>query len=1010
MRTWLFCLLCAVSLIGKSQSTSYFQQDVDYRIEVSLNDSTHTLEGYLELHYKNNSPDALPFIYFHIWPNAYSSGTSAMSEQHLSDGDYDFYFSDSTDRGNIANLAFHSNEGPLKWEIDSQHIDICKVYLTHPLKSGQSIHLSTPFTVKIPSGRFSRLGHIGQSYQITQWYPKPAVYDIDGWHPMPYLSQGEFYSEFGSYHVEITLPENYVVGATGDLQNKDELTWMHQKAKDTQKKFDEGTLLTKNKRADMAFPKSSAKTKTLVYKQKRVHDFGWFADKRYHVLHDTVKLPQTGEVVDCWALFTSNEARLWRRAPEYIKDGLYYYSKWNGDYPYKQCTAVDGTISAGGGMEYPNVTVIGYSGNAMTLETTIVHEVGHNWFYGILGTNERDHAWMDEGLNTLNENRYLETKYPEKGMFDGLIELRKPIQESFRLNIFKNKSLHEFSYLINARRNYDQAIETPSPEYTSINYGGIVYSKTGIVFDYLKAYLGNDLFDQCMHAYFEKWKFKHPQPEDLRTVFEEKSGLDLSWFFEDVIQTTKTIDFKIKSVKKGDFDNYRIRVKSKGEINGPFAIGGMTGDSVLVYQWFDSIPENGVVNISNGKSVGGYKKLMIDPFWEIPELSRLNNTSRVKGLFKKAEPLRLQFLGGLEDPYKSTLYYAPALGFNAHDGVMTGLAFYNSVFPQKKFEFGLAPMFAWRSKSIVGAGFMQYNFPIKYGNRLFQNVSLATDYRQFSLNDDGDFYGIIKGKLDFELKRKRIRFSPEQHILLRLLNTTHNYALFSDATYSIDLNKPFYGLSGEVRLRYGQSDFGNYFVNAELEATNTFRYGRNLNKIDVRGYVGKFLSGSASVSSNEAFHLAGQYGAADYTYDHWYVGRGETNKNIYGQQMIFNQAGFKTFTPIVSNDWMAAINLDVELPVPIGLSVFADLGFYPVYNYIFSPSGFVEEITVDNAFDFGFSISLMNELIEVYVPLAFSDQIESYYDLNNYNFFQKIRYTFNIRQLNPLNRIKNIGN
>ncbi len=1010
MKTALFSLFCILSFVGTAQENEYFQQDVDYLIKVSLDDSLHTLDGSLELKYKNNSPQTLSFIYFHIWPNAYSTSRSAMSEQHLYDGDYAFYFSDSTEKGNISKLDFQSEGQALKWQIDSAHVDICKVYLNQPLKSGETVSISTPFNVKIPSGRFSRLGHIGQSYQITQWYPKPAVYDRDGWHQMPYLSQGEFYSEFGSFQVEITLPKNYVVGATGDLQNQDEIEWLHKKSDETKSKIEEGVLAQKNMRRNMTFPESSDETKTLVYKQNNVHDFGWFADKRYHVLHDTVELPGTGAIVDCWGMFTNSEASLWRRSTEYIKDGLYYYSKWNGDYPYKHCTAVDGTISAGGGMEYPNVTVIGYSGSAMTLETTIVHEVGHNWFYGILGSNERDHAWMDEGLNTLNENRYLETKYPEKGMLDGFINLGKSAERIFRLDIFKNKSLHEFSYLVNARRNYDQAIETPSPEYTSVNYGGIVYSKTGIVFDYLKAYLGDAQFDECMHAYFEKWKFKHPQPNDLRAIFEEKTGLDLSWFFDDLIKTTKTIDFKIKSVKKGEFDNYQIKVKSKGEINGPFAIGGMKGDSVLVYQWFDSIPD-GRINISNGKAVGGYDKLMIDPFWEIPEVSRLNNTHKIKGLFKKAEPLRLQLLAGIEDPYKSTLYYVPALGYNAHDGLMTGLALYNSVFPQKKFEFAVAPMFAWESKSVTGTGFMKYNFPIKSGNRFMQNLNVSMDFRSFSLNDIDGRYAALKTSLDLELKRKRIRFSPEQHIILRYINAPTTYTeenKFYDGTYTIQWNKPFYNLDGLGRFRYAQEGTSQDFLLGELELTNTFRYGRRSNRqlkeIKIRSYFGKFLSGLPA-GANQAFHLAGQNGVADYTYDNWYLGRNESNKTFFGQQMIFNQAGFRTFTPIVSDDWMAAINLDIELPLPIGLSLFGDVGFFPVFNVIGSG---MPVYSVDNAFDLGLSLSMFNGMLEIHFPLAYSDQISSYFELNDYKFHQKIRYTFNIRQLNPLNRVKNI--
>ena len=172
-------------------------------------------------------------------------------------------------------------------------------------------------------------------------------------------------------------------------------------------------------------------------------------------------------------MFTPEEGELWQKAPEYLHDATYYYSLWNGDYPYNQVTAVDGTISAGGGMEYPNVTVIGRSGSDSGLETVIVHEVGHNWFYGILGSNERENAWMDEGINSFNETRYLVTKYGEdKG---SLPRARGRLAQLFELDDFQYKWIDELSYLFPARFGADQPIQCHSNSLTQLNYGAIVY-------------------------------------------------------------------------------------------------------------------------------------------------------------------------------------------------------------------------------------------------------------------------------------------------------------------------------------------------------------------------------------------------------------------------------------------------------------------------------------------------------------------------------------------------------
>ena len=210
--------------LNRTQSTpvNYFQQKADYKIDVTLNDIENTLDGFEIINYTNNSPDTLYFIWFHLWPNAYKNDRTAFSEQLLQLDRTDFYFSDNEQRGYINRLDFKVDGTTAELEDHPLYIDIAKLILPTPLAPGNTIKITTPFHEKIPLN-FSRGGHVGQTYQITQWYPKPAVYDNKGWHPIPYLDQGEFYSEFGDFHVQITVPKNYIIAATGELQNKDEL-------------------------------------------------------------------------------------------------------------------------------------------------------------------------------------------------------------------------------------------------------------------------------------------------------------------------------------------------------------------------------------------------------------------------------------------------------------------------------------------------------------------------------------------------------------------------------------------------------------------------------------------------------------------------------------------------------------------------------------------------------------------------------------------------------------------
>ena len=219
----LLIIFLAVNVIIAQEKT-YFQQYVEYEIDVTLDDQNHTINAYEKLLYKNNSPDKLSFIWFHIWPNAYKNDSTAFAKQ--AGPESRFARADSLSRGYIDSLDFSVNGEKIDWEYHPEWIDVVKLNLNAPLNPGESIRIETPFFVKMPKV-FSRLGHTGKHYEVTQWFPKPAVYDHKGWHPMPYLNQGEFYSEFGTFDVKITLPNDYRIMATGDLINgEDEYSWL----------------------------------------------------------------------------------------------------------------------------------------------------------------------------------------------------------------------------------------------------------------------------------------------------------------------------------------------------------------------------------------------------------------------------------------------------------------------------------------------------------------------------------------------------------------------------------------------------------------------------------------------------------------------------------------------------------------------------------------------------------------------------------------------------------------
>ena len=508
-----------------SSPPPYWQQQADFDIRVTLNDNDHTLRGFETIRYTNRSPDTLAFLYIHCWPNAYKDHTTALYQQLSQMEERRGKLQKIKENGYIDQLNFSVNGTTALTEPHPKYSDILRLILPAKLPPGRAITITTPFFVKIPS-YFSRLGHEGKSYMITQWYPKPAVYDSKGWHEIPYLDQGEFYSEFGNFDVHITLPAAYTVGATGSLQTKEEL--------ENYKRL--GRLNLANPEAPVHYlakePASLTHSssdviapgtlKTLDYHAENVHDFAWFADRSLLINYDTLLLP-SGKIIDVFSYYHSNGNKEWLHSISYIKDAVLHYSKWIGEYDYPVVSALEGPgNTSSGGMEYPMITLItSPRAHREDLDGVIAHEVGHNWFYGMLGSNEREHPWMDEGINTFYEFRYEAEKYRSNSI------LGSEIPERWQ-KLGPEEFLDAVYDVLNQLR-MTEPIETPAAAFSSeFDYGLVVYARTAVWMHILEKTMGKENFKKGMQNYFSHWKFKHPYPEDLKASLEQitHSGLD----------------------------------------------------------------------------------------------------------------------------------------------------------------------------------------------------------------------------------------------------------------------------------------------------------------------------------------------------------------------------------------------------------------------------------------------------------------------------------------------------
>ena len=510
MKGTLFLLFILVQQCIFSQRP-YWQQLVNYKIDVKLDARAHMLEASMQMHYFNNSPDTLNFLWIHCWPNAYNN-KSALAKQ-LGKG----IVSGKQRQGYINQFDFTANGKNLTTAAHPEHVDILKLELDQPLLPGDSLLIITPFTVKLPV-YYSRSGHFANQYMITQWYPKPAVYDHKGWHPMPYLERGEFYSEFGSFDVTIQVPGSYVVAATGVLQTPDEAALYKRIGKENIERKD-----IKNPYR----PTNKDQYKTLHFHADSVHDFAWFADRDFIIRYDTLRIGTS--VIDVFSYAKKNGNDHWDQSIDYLKDAARKYSDWIGKYPYPVIAAVEGPVNLRtAGMEYPMITLITTpNASAKELDAVIAHEVGHNWFYGILASNERLHPWMDEGMNSYFQFRYEAEKYRWNSRLPQFSE--KLITSS--ADDFMFKILYEMN-----KKSLKYPIESPASSFSDMNsYSTTTYLKAAVWLGLVEASMGKSAFSKAIREYYNQWKFRHPYPEDFRQSIEasiKKSAQELFGLLE----------------------------------------------------------------------------------------------------------------------------------------------------------------------------------------------------------------------------------------------------------------------------------------------------------------------------------------------------------------------------------------------------------------------------------------------------------------------------------------------
>ena len=495
----LFYLFFSLPFVLLSQSN--WQQNADYEMNVDIDVESYRFNGSQEILYTNNSPDTISKVYYHLYFNAFKPG-SQMDVRSLNISDPDSRVKDriskleKNEEGDLSVFELKQDGKPVFFE---QQETVLLARLNKVLLPGKKTKLTLLFEGVVPKQirRSGRNNKDGVALSMTQWYPKLAEYDFEGWHPNPYIAR-EFHGVWGDYNVKITIDKNYILGGTGYLQNSTEIGYGYH---------------PKNKTIDH----SEKEKLTWHFFAPSVHDFTWAADPDF--VHDVVKGPND---VDLHFLYKTNQEN-WRKLQPHSVGLMKYFNENIGEYPWKQYSIIQG---GDGGMEYAMSTLITGGEQYSRLLGTTSHEMAHAWFQHILANNEAKHPWMDEGfasyIDVLAENSVL-GKTP-----------KNPFKRSYD------------SYRRLANSGVEQPQTTHSDRYNyNFAYSVSAYSKGSVFLAQLGYIVGPKTLKKILKRYFNEFKFKHPSPNDFKRVAEKVSDLELEWYLNDWTRTAEKIDYAI---------------------------------------------------------------------------------------------------------------------------------------------------------------------------------------------------------------------------------------------------------------------------------------------------------------------------------------------------------------------------------------------------------------------------------------------------------------------------------
>ncbi len=919
MRYFFFLFLWSCSFWINAQPHSY-------RVNLNLNDSTRILKGQQEITFHNHSGNTLTELYLHLPPRSLEWRGSLLQEQFINFQDVKLYYADEKEKGSIRLSALQVAGNNISSCTDCEFV---RLPLAEPLPTNQEVRIQMEFSIQLPEARFNGTGYDGKVYRIINWLPRMAMVDSSGWRLNPVTYQNDLYQSLDEYRVSLTLADELLVVSNGQLQTTSETERLEQMRARPFQKIAAGHEALKT--LNFYHP---ATTSLQFYISRHFRVFPVRDSVDVYVTDNDPYVPSIIKGLDQQV----NDFLVSQIGPEFSRS----YS----------LIILDDKV---GEFQSDHVLSIERPAKTFKLAAELAHARAEQLFRYQMAPDGFKDVWLARGLPYFYKYEFIKTVYPDQKW---LPFSNSFVGRFFELDEFDYDFQNQLLFLFLARQGLDQPMGTPADSLSRLNYDACAQGKSYLALSHLKQYMGERDFNRSLRKFYLENRGQRVKPRHLQKAMSFYFFRELDWFFTDLVDHPYKIDYALTEVDHCPTIT-TATVANRGSSTMPYSLTGIKDDQAVITEWFNGHEGTQSVQMYHAD----YDRVIINQHQTTPEFNQKNNRIRTHGLFKKAEPLRLQFFTSFENPEKTQLYWMPTANYNAYDKLLLGISLYNeNTFVDKPFEYVIGPEYSTGTGQITGYASTLFNFVPEGGP--FHRIAAGLFGRYYHYDEDLAYLRISPA-VNFYFRRKYAESTVLQKLRLRGVTVERELPAsfegtpneISNASYTVlnasytyeDINvlKP---ITLNVDFQYG-----NQFSRITAEADLRWMLP-NKKWLIWRQFGGVFLNNEFSRRGiNGNYYSLGLSGTQDYLFDYTFIGRSDES-GIWSQQFFVTDGGFRSETDVFADEYLLSSGLSI--PIWSVFGVFGDVGIADGQGLYW---------------DYGLRLAIFTDFLEFYFPFANQD-------------------------------------